>query len=536
METVAVVLGLITLAVVVATLASRLRAPAPSLLVIAGLLVGLIPAIPPILVPPDLIGLVVLPPLLYAAAIDVSVPELRAVLRPIIALVIGLVGVTALVVAAVTHAISPQVPLAAAFVLGAILASTDPVAVSALARRLRLRPRLLALVQGESLLNDATSLVLFRVAVAVVVAGGGVGAWQVGQKLVWLGGVGALIGWVLAVFVEQLRRRTHDPVLETVLALVTPYIVYLAAESVKSSGVTAVVICGLRLSRRRHSVTRGPSRLQIDHAYAVVVFLLESVVFALIGLEIPGLVERLRDTDQRFILPALVVTVALLVTRVLWVFPTGLLGRHTSRGIGGSSWGELAVLSWAGTRGVVPLAAALAIPLTTAAGQPFPERDFLQVMAITCIALTLVVQGLTLDPLVRRLDVREDSDDMRHQRALTQHELTVAALARLDELMPSGQEPDPPAVKTLREDLERQEWASRAELDRAFGPDSEEQPPTFTSEAYRRLRLELLATEHSELIRLREERVVGERVSREFQRQLDLEEARLREHPPEDRQ
>lgn len=527
MENVAIVLGLVTFAVVVATLAERLRAPAPSLLVLAGLLVALIPAVPPIQVSPDLIALVVLPPLLYAAAIDVSVRELRSVMRPVAALAVGLVLLTAAVVAVVLHLVSPQVTVAAGFVLGAILASTDPVAVSALARRLRLPPRLLALVQGESLLNDATSLVLFRVAVGVVVAGGGVGVASVVGQFVWLGAGGALIGTVLALLVEALRRGVHDPVLDTVLALLTPYVVYLAAEYLHSSGVTAVVVCGLLLSRRTQRLSTGPVRLQVQHVYAVVVFLLESVVFALIGLEIPGLVERLRDADSRFVVPALVVTLAVIVTRAVWVFPTGRLGSVRSRSGQGWPWRELAVVSWAGTRGVVPLAAALSIPLLTDAGEPFPERDFLQVLAICTIAITLVVQGMTLEPVVRRLGVWQDPSDLRRQRALARHAIAVAALARFDGLAADSGEPEA-VLERLRRDLRLREERTGARLERVASPGSTAADDVAsTGAAYRRLRLELLAVESAELARLRSEGTIGEEVRREVQRGLDLEEARL---------
>ena len=532
MRNLEIVLALVVFAVLVATLARRFRAPAPSLLVIAGLLVGLLPGVSSVQVPPDVIGLLVLPPLLYAAASDVAVTELRSVIRPVLALAIGLVAVTAFAVAWVLHAVEPQVPIAAAFVLGAVLASTDPVAVSALARRLRLPPRLLALVQGESLLNDATSLVLFQVAVGVVVSGASVQYGAAALQFVILGAGGAIIGYVLALLVDRLRGRTQDGVLLTVIALLTPYTVYVVAEGLHTSGVTAVVICGLTISSFRDRSVRGPVRLQIAHFYAVVVFLLESVVFALIGLELPGLVQRLSEADRDFLPAALAVAAIVILTRALWVYPTGYLQqvRRGSPGAGPPPWRALAVLSWAGTRGVVPLAAALAIPLTTADGQPFPERDLLLVLAISCIILTLVVQGFTLEPLVRRLGIGQDKADLDRERAVGRNAAVLAALARLDELSDSGDEPAE-VVDRLRRDLEGRASATRARLAR-WDRHSTDGDESSSGSAYRRLRLDLLATESDRLAQLRDEGRIGEQTRRSLQDALDLEEARLSHTPP----
>jgi monovalent cation/hydrogen antiporter len=531
-DTFEIILALVTMAVIVATLARRLRAPAPSLLVLAGVLVGLLPGVASVQIPPDVVGLLVLPPLLFAAATDVAVSELRGVLRPVLGLAVGLVAFTAVAVAGTLHWVDPQVTLEVAFVLGAVLASTDPVAVSALARRLRLPPRLLALVQGESLLNDATSLVLFQVAVGVVVAGTGVSLLKAGGQFLLLGAGGAAIGLAAAFLADRLRRRTEDAVLATVLALLTPYLVFAVAEVLHTSGVTAVVIAGLRLSRSRDHVTPGPIRLQIAHVYAVVVFLLESAVFAVIGLELPALVSRLSDADRDFAPIALAVTAAVVLSRAIWIYPTGYLQRlRTDRG--GSEpppWRALAVLSWAGTRGVVPLAAALAIPLTTVDGQPFPERELLLVLAASCIALTLVVQGLTLEPLVRRLSITQDPAALERELALGRAATAAAALARLDELDEDSDEPAG-VLSRLRRDVEARAAITRKRL--AEGPSSEHTGggQASTGLAYRRLRTDLLEAERARLNRLRDEGRIGEETRRALERAIDLEEARLADTP-----
>jgi len=519
-----IILALVTFAVVVAILADRLRAPAPSLLVVAGLAVGLIPGVSTVEVPPELVSLVVLPPLLYAAATDVSMREFRVVVRPVLILAIGLVALSALAVAVTVTVLAPQMTFTVGLVLGAVLASTDPVAVSALARRLRLPPRLLALVQGESLLNDATSLVLFSVAVGIVVAGTPVTALGVLGQFVWLGGAGALVGLFFGWVVERLRRRTNDAVLHTVLALLTPYVVYVGAELLHTSGVTAVVLCGLSLSRRGDLDLRGPVRLQTAQMYTVIIFILESMVFALIGLELPTLLRNLTPADQGFLWVALALTVVLILTRVLWIFPTGYLRRFS--GIGErvtesvSPWRSLLVLSWAGTRGVVPLAAALSIPLVTDDGSPFPNRDLILVLAVSCIILTLLVQGLTLAPLVKRLKVRTDMAQLDEEKSLALQATTTAALASIDDL---ADEDIPESVVTrVRREIE-------ARVQRLHPSVDDDSADELTSgDAYRRLRLAILVVEAEQLASLHEDGRIGESVRREVQRSLDLEEAALR--------
>ena len=515
MHAVEIVLGMVALAAVVATVADRLRAPAPALLVLAGLLVGLLPGVPPIEVSPDVVSLVVLPPLIYAAATELALPELRKVLRPVLVLAVGLVALTAFAVAGVVWALVPQVPFPAALVLGAVLASTDPVAVSALARRLGLPPRLLALVQGESLFNDATSLVLFRVAVAgSVAAAGSVRPIGVVGQFAWLAGGGVLIGVAVGVVAAWLRRRTEDAVLEMLIALLTPYAAFVLAEVAHSSGVTAVVICGLWLGARSVRLSSGPVRLQVGTVYAVVVFVLESVVFAVIGLEFPGLVEGLPDLSW---LPVTIaVAGTLLLTRILFVAPSAIVRRE---------WRGLAVVWWAGARGVVPLAAALSIPLTVSDGGPFPDRDLLIVLATGCIILTLVVQGLTLEPLARRLGVRDDPARAAREEAFARHAVAVAERSRLQELLEL--EAAPPAVS---ERLLRALDAQVARTQQAANPAPDPPAPASTAEAgavYRELRRDLLATGTAELVRLRDAGLISEDVRRRVQRAVDLEEASL---------
>jgi monovalent cation/hydrogen antiporter len=534
-----IVLGLVVLAAVVAALAEWLRAPAPSLLVIAGFLVGLLPNVPDVSLDPHLVSFAILPPLLWAAATEVALSELRPVLGTVGVLAVGLVAASAAAVALVTHAIFDQVSLAEGFVLGAVLASTDPIAVGALARRLQLPPRLLALVQGESLLNDATSLVLFRVAVGVAAAGAGVSILHATWDYVRLGVGGAVIGVAAAVFVRFLRRRMQDPVLETVTALIVPYAIYVLAEISSTSGVTAVVFAGLFLGARERSLglSRGATRLRIATVYAVVQFLLESVVFAVIGLELPVLVRRLAGSDQQFALGALAITATVIVVRALWMYPSTYLPYWLGRLRGHSAastrppWQVPTVITWVGTRGVVPLTAALSIPLTVDSGGPFPHRDLLLVLTISCILITLVVQGLTLAPLVNRLGVIEDPARRTRDELVARDVAAQAALARLDELLDVQAVPQIVAIR-LRGELEQRALRDQQRL-AAYEASAETSDATAwrrsDDEAYRALRRDLLAAESSELRRLRDIGQISEATRRTVQRSLDIQETALDE-------
>jgi CPA1 family monovalent cation:H+ antiporter len=519
MRSVETVLFLVVVATVVATFARRLRVPAPSLLVVAGVVLGLLPGVPRIQVTPDLVSLVVLPPLLYAAGAELPWRDLRAVWRPVSALAVGLVLASAAVVGAVVVAIT-DLPIGLALVLGTVLASTDPVAVTALGRRLSLPPRVQVLIQAESLFNDATSLLLFRIAISLAIATGGLSVGHTIGEFLLLAGGGTLIGALVAGGVILIRRRTVDPVLETVISLVTPYTAYVLAEAVHSSGVTAVVLCSVVVGTRTDGLTNARIRLQLTAVTDTVVFLLESVVFGLIGLELPTLIRELASTDNAWPLQALGITGALIVIRILWVFPlSAVLQRR--RGSRRPSWQVPAVVSWAGARGVVPLAAALSIPLTTQDGTPLPHRDLVLLLASAVIVITLVVQGFTLAPLVKRAGIAVAPADIEQEVGLAQRRLTNAGLAHLDQL--AGLEAAAePILEQLRDRL-------RARLARLGHPDDDQPDSAATAAQYRTLRRDLLAVQSLELARLYEAGQITDATRRRLQRDLDLEDAGLGE-------
>ena len=507
MRAVETVLFLVLVATVVATFARRLRVPAPSLLVVAGVLIGLVPGVPSIEVTPEIVSLVVLPPLLFAAGEELPWRDLRAVWRPVTALAVGLVLATAAAVALVAVAITP-LPLGMAFVLGAVLASTDPVAVTALGRRLSLPPRVQALVQAESLFNDATSLLLFRVAVGLVVAGGSASWGHTVREFVVLAGGGVLIGVVAAAGAYVIRRRTEEAVLETVVSLVTPYAAYVAAESVHASGVTAVVVASVVLGTQAHRMTNANLRLQLGAVNGTVIFLLESVVFGLIGLQLPALIRRLTGSDTVWPVQALALGLTVLVIRLLWVFPLSAVIQRR-RGARRLSWQVPAVVSWAGARGVVPLAAALSIPLVD-------QRDLVLLLTTAVIVLTLVVQGFTLAPLVRRAGIALTPEDVRQEQTFARLRLAQAGLAHLDALAETEAAPE-----SVIEQL-RQSWQARAARIQ-----SDDEPTDSSSTAYRDLRRDLLRVETAELNSLFDTGSITDPTRRRIQRILDLELAGL---------
>ena len=513
------ILFLVVLGTVVAAFAGRLRVPAPALLVIAGLAVGLLPGVPPVRVAPDVISLVVLPPLLYAASEELPWRDVRAVWRPVSVLAVGLVLASAGAVAAVTVAVA-AVPVSMAFVLGAVLASTDPVAVSALGRRLSLPPKVQALVQAESLFNDATSLVLFQIAVSVAVTGtagttaAGLLLHGAGQFAVLAAG-GAAAGAVIAAGVIAVRRVT-DPVLETVLALITPYAAYVLGVTLHVSPVMAVIVAGLAIGARRERITTAATRLQLHSVYQTVIFLLESVVFSLIGLQLPALIRALSHAEA-WPAEALAIAGTLIATRILWVFPLSAVTQRRS-GTRRPSWAVPAVVSWAGTRGVVPLAAALSIPLTTAGGAPLARRDLILVLATAVIVVSLIVQGLTLEPLARFAGIAQPAT-ARHEETIARLRLAEAGLARLDELADSDAAPDA-VIDRVRASLQARIGHTQARIDGTPPPE----PGGLTE---RELRRDLITAENTELTRPYQDGTVSAATRQRLQHDLDLETTRL---------
>ncbi|WP_425824895.1 Na+/H+ antiporter [Streptomyces fractus] len=512
---------LVMLGTAVATGARHWSVPAPSLLVVAGVLVGLVPFVPDLHVPPELISTVVLPPLLYASATEIPWRELRRMWRPVTVLVLGLVLMTAFAIGAVAVWLTPM-GAATAFVLGAVLASTDPVAVTALGRKLPLPPRVQILVQSESLFNDASSLVLFKVAIGMAVAGGAVSLPAAGGEFLLLAGGGAAVGAAVAGVVALLRSRTEDPVLETVIALVTPYASYVVGEQLHTSGVTAVVVCGVMLGSLGHRLTSPRIRLQVHAVYDIVVFILESAVFAVIGLELPSLVAGLKADEGGWWWQALVLAAVAVAARMLWVFPLSA-AMQKRRGATTLSWRVPAVMAWAGTRGVMPLAAALSIPYVTDDGSPLPYRELVLVLTTAVVVITLVGQGFTLGTVVRRSGIALEPADTAKEEAEALALISMAGLARLRETTGVGPQDSADDDEVVVEQIRRALEARLAHAE--SGPDAPTGPTPL--DRYRTLRRDVLAAETAELQHLYVTGKVPDAVRQRILHALDLEEATL---------
>lgn len=517
MDALVVAVVLTVVVVAVSALSRRYGLLNPISLVVVGLCLALVPGFPIIELEPELVLIGVLPPLLYVAALETSVPAFRYNLRSILLLAVGLVLFTAVAVGLVVHALLPQVPLAACLALGAVVAPPDAIAATAIARRIGLPRRLVTILEGESLLNDATALVLFRVAVLAAV-GTAVGPVAIGGQVLIAVGGGILVGAIGALTAAFLHRRTRDPLLDNSISLLTPFAVTVLAESVHASAVVAVVVTGLYLGHRLPTLMSAASRLQMGAFWRMVTFMLEGLVFLLVGLQLREVLAAMNTP-----LPQVVgLTVAVLATvvgaRFAWMYPatflTRLVPRVRRRGSGLDFTGAT-VLAWAGMRGVVTLATALALPTMLAGNMPYPRALFVW-LAFAVIVGTLVLQGMTLPMVARKLKVPGDdptADILAEAQA--QQQASKAARERLDSL---AHDAPPDVVEKLRNLTERR---SNSVWERLGG--DRETP----SAVYVRLRREMLEAERAVFRAARDAGRIPEDVLVRAQRDMDLEESML---------
>jgi monovalent cation/hydrogen antiporter len=509
----------------VAGAARRTPVPAPLLLVAAGLAVSYVPGIPDYTLEPDIVLPLLLPPLLYTAAIDSSYLDLRERLRPVMLLSVGYVLFATLVVGYVVHLVVPGLPAAAALVLGAIVAPPDAVAATAVARRVGLPSRIVTILQGESLVNDATAITAYRVALAAAV-GAGVG-WLEGGKdflIAAVGGVG--VGLVLTLPIRWLRTHLKEALLQNTLSLLIPFVAYGVAEAVHASGVLAVVVVALHLGHRNWEVDFA-TRLQEEAVWKMVAFILESAVFALIGLQLPVVLRGLGRYDLKSAAGyAVIVFLAVVVTRFVWTYPALYVPRLLSPRIRerepDPTWQGVFVIAWAGMRGVVSLAIASSVPLTVHGGGPFPERNLLLFLTFTTVIGTLVVQGVSLPALIRWLKIPgRDTQAETLVEANAQAQASAAAERLLEDLLADERNAlPPPLADRLRAVLERRRNAVWERL-------GQSNPVTGESadDTYRRLAGEVIDSEREVFVRLRDARYIDDEMLRTLLRRLDLEEA-----------
>jgi Na+/H+ antiporter len=516
-----VVVGLVTTVVAVSVVARKLGTLAPILLVVVGLALSFVAAVPQVRLEPEIVLLGILPPLLYVAAVETSVPAFRHNLRPIMLLAIGLVLFTTVCVGYAVHFLLPDVPLAAAFALGAVVAPPDAVAATAVARRVGLPRRVIAILEGESLINAASALVLSRDAGAAA-TGHILTPFGVAGDVLLASGGGLLIGVVGGGVLAWVHRKVTSPLIDNSISLLTPWVVYLPAEQVHASGVVAVVVTGLYLGHRYPTLMSAASRLQMEAFWRMVKFLLEGMVFLLVGLQLRFIVHDLNAPLTLVVKTTLVVLAVIVVTRFVWMYPVTYLTRVIPRIRRRDPAPPLkypTVVAWAGMRGVITLAAALALPPTLADGRPYP-RDLFVWLAFSVIVGTLVLQGITL-PAVAQL-LRIPGDDPKQDalaEASVQQAAARAARERLErETSGNGQVPDA-VLERLHTVL-----ADRANLAwERLGGRQRETP----SDAYSRLRRAMIDAEREVFRRARDEGRIPEEVLRRAQRDMDLEESLL---------
>jgi monovalent cation/hydrogen antiporter len=517
-------LGLMVAVVALNATSRAIGVPYPILLVIGGLVIGALPGMPTVALDPDLVLVLFLPPLLYSGAFFASLRDLRADARAISMLSIGLVLVTIVVVAVVAHAIIPGLPWAAAFALGAIVAPTDPLAATAIMRRLSVHRRIVTIVEGESLVNDGTALVAYRVAVAAAV-GGSFSALDAGLRFVLAAAGGVAIGLAVGWVVASVRRRLTDRPVEIMISLLSGYLAYLPADRVGASGVLAVVTAGIYLGWQAPGLTDAETRLQAYSAWQVLTYLLNSALFILVGLQLPSILGGVGQLDTATLVGyAALVSAVVIVTRIVWQFTTPYLIRLLDRRPGQverrTAAGQRFLVAWSGMRGAVSLAAALALPLHTDAGAAFPRREVLVFITFGVIFTTLVIQGLTLPLFVRALPVEADGAEEREETK-ARVVATKAALDRLDELAPEEW--------TRDETVERLRglYRYRKRLFAARAGRIEDDGYEDRSLAYQQLLHELLVVQRRALVGLRNDGVISSEVQRRVERDLDLEESRL---------
>jgi CPA1 family monovalent cation:H+ antiporter len=531
-EIAAEIVALVVAVLAVTAIARRLDWSAPLCLIVVGVAASFVPGVPDYQLDPKVVLIGLLPPLLYSTAIQTSLLDFRRLRSPIAVLSVGLVLFTTAGVGLVAWLVIPGLTLAAGFALGAIVAPPDAVAATAVARRVAMPRKMVRLLEGESLFNDAAALVALNTSIAAII--GSISLWQVGLDFVLAAVGGAVAGVVVGYVASFIRLKLQEPVADTALSFAVPFVAYLLGEAMYGSGVLAVVIAGLILGHKSPQVVSGAARTASRHNWQTVAYLLENTVFLLIGLQLRRILTEVGSSGLSvgmLVLICAAVLAATIVTRMVWLFGVAA-EKRIKRALGlkrhkAWPWRYSVVIGWAGMRGVVTLAAAFILPAAT------PLRVVLVLAAFVVVAGTLLLQGTTLPMLVRRMGLPgpDPAQDALQEAALL-HDMVRVALVRLDEI---SSENDPPeVVERLRERLQGRTDAAWEQLGRQSALN--ETP----SDAYRRLRLDLLQVEREHCLKARDNGSADDVVLRRVLERLDVEESMLdrdeAEPPQEDRE
>jgi len=521
-----VLLVLLFFVIAFGALAKRLGTPYPIVLVIGGLILSLIPGIPRITLNPDVVFFVILPPLLYSAAWLTSWREFSFNLVSILFLAVGLVTFTVVGVTQAAHWFLPGLDWRMGLILGAVVAPTDAIAATSIARRVGLPKRIVDILEGESLVNDATALLALEFGVALVVNGTTPTVTSGVLRLIYLSAVGIAVGLLIGEGVHRIEHRIDDGPIEIALSILTPYVAYLAADSIRASGVLAVVTCGLYLGRKSSHFFSASVRLQAWAVWDSLTFVLNGLVFVLIGLQLHYVLETIREYSLgRLILYGSAFSLFLILLRLVWIYPGAYLASKIRRyvfhqDVRVPAWRQTFVVGWTGMRGVISLAAAIALPQTLANGNPFVQRNMIIFLAFCVILVTLVLQGLTLPPLIRSLGLAgvptAHPEEQEARRTILQ-----AALAHLEDARAKSDS----VAAEVYDDLTLH-YRRRLETLTEDGAAEVRSSPDFYR-LFVDLSRELLRVERQTAVSLRNQRQIGDELLREMERELDLEESRL---------
>jgi CPA1 family monovalent cation:H+ antiporter len=537
MEDFKIVIFIMAILISLTAIANKRKFPFPVLLVFAGLIIGFIPQLPDLALNPDTIFVIILPPLLYDAASKTSWHEFKTSIRPISALAITLVFFTTVAVAVTAYYLIPGFSWPLAFVLGAVVSPPDAVAASGIIKGLGLNKKVITILEGESLVNDASALIAYRYAVAAVTTGTFI-FWKAGLEFLLVAGVGIIIGIVIGyLFVFAHKKIENNPVVETSLTLLSPFVSYLAAEQFHMSGVLAVVSTGLVISWRSPEVFSYQARMRTKALWDTLIFLLHGFVFILIGLQLPSIINDLGNYPFTQILGyGLIISGVTIVVRIIWVF-AGVSsqsffkkGKKVSDDLlvndeQESTWKNVLVVAWTGTRGVISLAAALALPLVLDDGTAFPKRHSIIFLAFVVIFITLVVQGLSLPLLIRLLKIKPQDNTLAEEKELQlylatstlhfiEQELQVQLDNKSEQQLKNKYEQ---RINDLTREIRRHKKAkSNDEIIQAKPPD-----------AFLNAQLEITKFQRELLLKMHKEGEFSDAVIRQMERELDINELKL---------
>lgn len=524
------ILGLLFVVFLLVMLAQKIRVAYPVFLVLTGLGISFIPGIPRFSIDPDIIFLVFLPPLLYEAAWYTSWNDFWKWKRPIALLAFGLVFFTSTIVAYASVALIPGFTLALGFLLGGIVSPPDAVAAATVLKGIKVPRRILTILEGESLVNDASSLIVFRFALAAITTGA-FSMQQATGSFFLVAGMGIVTGLTIAHIVYVIHRfLPTTPAIDAALTLMTPYVMYLTAEQFHFSGVMAVVSGGLFISYRSHEVfATGTTRINMLGVWNTIIFVLNALVFILIGLELPEITEGLGNYSiAEAVRYGLIISAITIALRFIWVYPAAHIPRFLFKSIRQNEpspgWKGPLIISWAGMRGVVSLATALSIPLLLDDGTAFPLRNLILFITFIVIFVTLVFQGLTLPLIVRLIKIKEIDAVAPEEEEMAgiQLHLDRVALSRLDEKhIVDGQENE--LIAFLKRDINHRLEITRQRLESLECAETEKSEV----ERYRHVLRDIYAHQRKELFRLRKERLFRDEAIRKMEMQLDLDDTKI---------